>query len=73
MPKNNKKNIDKYVKTVGEGLQKYQVRLETIKKEMLSRKEKIVSKLPKEEQKKDSGQIDIIINEYHWFNNSQQR
>ena len=69
LPKNNKKNIDKYVKTVGEELQKYQVRLETIKKEMLSRKEKIIGKLSKEEQKKDSSQIDRIINEYHWFNN----
>lgn len=68
LPKNNKKNIDKYVDRISEELKKYQSKLELVKNEMVSRKEMISSKLPKEEPKSDSSRIDRILNEYCWFN-----
>ena len=67
LPKNNKKNTDKYVDSVSKELKKYQDKLEAVKKEMLDRKEVIANKLPKEELKTDNKNIDTILGEYRWF------
>lgn len=69
LPKNNKKNTDKYVDKIGEELKSYQSKLEAVRKEMIARKEKIVSKLPKEEAKSDGSAINKILEDYHWFSN----
>ena len=67
LPKNNKKNIEKYKDNISKELEKYKSKKEDILNEMKSRKEKILNKLPKEEFISKTESLDKIINEYHWF------
>ena len=48
LPKNNKKNIEKYKDSISKELEKYKVKEEDVIKEIKSRKEAVLAKLPKE-------------------------
>ena len=67
LPKNNKKNIEKYKDDISKEIEKYKAKQELIRKEMLDRKEKINNKLPKEELKNDDLTLSKILEEYRWF------
>lgn len=68
LPQNNKKNKDKYQKSVSEQITKYKSLKDKIVKEMLSRKEQISNKLPKEEKTNDKTKdLEDIVKQYHWF------
>ena len=69
LPKNNKKNIKKYKDDISEKLTKYKEKLDAVKKEMLSRKETISNKLPKENIKNNEEALNKVLNECHWFSN----
>lgn len=67
LPQNNKKNKDKYQNNVSDQITKYKSLKENIIKEMLSRKEQIKAKLPTEETKDRTEELDNIVKQYRWF------
>ena len=67
LPKNNKKNIEKYKDSISKELEKYKVKEEDVIKEIKARKEAVLAKLPKEKYADKSESLNKIANEYHWF------
>ena len=67
LPKNNKKNLEKYKDSISGELEKYKTKKEDVLKEMTSRKEAVLSKLPKEKYVDKSESLNKIVAEYHWF------
>lgn len=67
LPKNNKKNLEKYKDSISGELEKYKSKKEDVLKEMTSRKEAVLSKLPKEKYIDKSESLNKIVAEYHWF------
>ena len=67
LPKNNKKNTEKYKDSISGELEKYKSKKDDVIKEINSRKEAVLNKLPKEKYVDKSESLDKIVNEYHWF------
>lgn len=67
LPKNNKKNIEKYKDDISKEIDKYKIKQEEVRKEMLARKDIINNKLPKEEEKNNDLSLSKILEEYRWF------
>lgn len=67
LPKNNKKNVTKYLDNISKELQKYKSLEDKVLKEIKERKEAISNKLPAETKTNNNEELDKIIKEYHWF------